>query len=445
MTASAIPPFDRLTDAAPHGRLLSNGRYRVLLTSAGTGYSAWGETQLTAWEGDRTQDGDGLFVYLRDLDGGRLWSAGPQPALGNAPQGSASYAPGCVTLQRRVAAIESSLRVCVAPDADVEVRELTLTNHGSRPCRIEVTAYMELVLNSRAAHDAHPAFSKLFVETECDAASGTLLARRRPRSHDETPPWMASTLRGEGALQFESDRARFVGRNRCLAAPQALSSAEPLSGSVGSVLDPVFALRRVIVVAPGQRACLHLLLAAAADRAATLAALTAVSAPDALSTVFERAAAAEGELAAGLCIDGATAEAYDEVGGALLYGHPALRADAALLERAHGAAAQIWQYALGGAPLMALRADNSDRLGCVAEWLTARAYWGRKGLRVDAAVLCGPDVDPTAVTALAPGESPGTFFVHRENELPPDDVEVLLATAHLAPASGVRELAPALG
>ena len=228
MDPSWLPSFERLDDPSPHARLLSNGRSSVLLTSAGTGFSAWHDTLLSAWEGDRTEDGDGWFVYLRDLDGGAFWSAAHQPVPGAPDQCAARYTAGCVTLERRVAEIESSLSVCVSPDADVEVRRLTLTNRSARPRRIEVTSYLEVVLNGRAAHAAHPAFSKLFVETELDASSGTLLARRRPRNHDETPPWMAAALLGAGGLEHETDRARFGGRNRPQSAPQALAEAAAL-------------------------------------------------------------------------------------------------------------------------------------------------------------------------------------------------------------------------
>ena len=75
MTGTWLPAFDRLDDAAPHARLLSNGRFNSLLTSAGTGFASWGDTQLTAWDGDRTEDGQGSFIYLRDLDSGAWWSA----------------------------------------------------------------------------------------------------------------------------------------------------------------------------------------------------------------------------------------------------------------------------------------------------------------------------------------------------------------------------------
>ena len=445
MDAEWLPRFDRLGDAAPHARLLSNGRFSALLTSAGTGRSTWRDTQLTAWQGDRTEDADGWFVYLRDLDCGVRSSAGYQPVRGAPAECGAQYTPGCVTIGRHFADIESVLAVCVAPDVDVEVRQLTLTNRSDQARRIEVTSYLEVVLDHAAAYAAHPAFSKLFVETEFVPAGAALLARRRPRSRDETPPWMAGALLGDGPLQHETDRARFLGSTGTRAAPHALATVGPLSGSVGSVLDPVFVLRRVAVVPPRQSVRLHALLGAGADRAATLAALASAGEPAALATVFERAATRERELTASLGIDATTAEAFQELAGALLYGHPALRSDAAAIARARGSAAQLWHYGLGGAPFFVVWADREADLARVAELLTARAYWANTGIRVDAVILCGAGVGPAAAALAPAAPGGGTLFVRRRDELPAADVEVLLAAAQMVVegGAGVRSLAPA--
>src|SRR5262249_13059047 len=160
---------------------------------------------------------------------------------------------------------------------------------------------------------------------------GTLIARRRPRSHDESPPWMAMAMLGDGEVQYETDRSRFLGRNRGPAEPRALSNRAALSGTVGSVLDPVFALRRSTAVAPGQTATWDLLLSAGADRNAALAALTK-GGSGSRGTYLAGAARHEQELSAALRIDPATAEAYQELAGALLYGHPSLRCDAGVIE-----------------------------------------------------------------------------------------------------------------
>ena len=76
------PPVRRLTGAAkgaPITHLLSNGRYAVMLTDAGAGYSRWRDIAVTRWREDATRDEWGSFIFLRDTQSGNLWSAGAQP------------------------------------------------------------------------------------------------------------------------------------------------------------------------------------------------------------------------------------------------------------------------------------------------------------------------------------------------------------------------------
>ena len=320
-----------LDDPAPHARLLSNGRYIVLLTGAGTGYSAWNGLALTAWTADRTEDADGFFLYVRDLDRGTFWSLGHQPVRRPAERYQAHHRPGVVTIARLDDEIEARLEVAVAPDADVEVRLVHLVNRSSRPRRIEVTTYAEVVLNEAAAHASHPAFSKLFVETEY--ADGVLLARRRPRSHGERTPWMLHALGGEGALEYETDRARFVGRGRSPAQPLGLVSRAPLSGTTGSVLDPLLCLRRTVVLAPGESTRLVVLLGAAETRDAAVA--LARRHAEAAEAVLAGAEARARALLDRLGLAESEAEHFHELAGAILYGCPTSRPDAETLRKAH--------------------------------------------------------------------------------------------------------------
>src|SRR5437870_5738141 len=320
-----------LDDPAPHARLLSNGRYTVLLTGAGTGYSAWNGLALTAWAADRTEDADGLFVYLRDLDRGTSWSLGHQPVRRRAGRHEARYRPGVVTITRLDDDIETRLEAAVAPDDDVEVRLVHLVNRSSRRRRVEVTTYAEVVLNEAAAHAAHPAFSKLFVETEL--GDGVLLERRRPRSRGERTPWMLHALGGEGPLEHETDRARFIGRGRRPAAPLALGSRAPLSGSAGSVLDPVLCLRRTVALAPGESTRLVVVLGAAETREAAIA--LARHHAEAAEAVLAQADAGERALLDRLGLAESEAEHFHELAGAILYGCPTSPPDAETLRTAH--------------------------------------------------------------------------------------------------------------
>jgi Glycosyltransferase family 36. len=85
------------------------------------------------------------------------------------------------------------------PDADAEIRAVTLVNHGDRTREFELTSYAEVCLNDRKADQAHPAFAKLFLETEFDPRCGALLARRRPRSPKEQPVW---AIHASGSERF---------------------------------------------------------------------------------------------------------------------------------------------------------------------------------------------------------------------------------------------------
>jgi cellobiose phosphorylase len=247
-----------ISSPAAGARLLSNGRFTTLVTPAGTGYAEFAGSALSRWQGDPVEDADGSFIYLRDLDSGEFWSVGMRPLALPGTAFAHGSEDGLAWIACTRHGIEARLEIAVDPAADLELRTLSLRNLGAEARRIEVTSYLEVVLNVRAAEASHPAFSKLFVQTEVDAASGALLARRRPRGADETASlWLVQAVRGGLDAQFETDRKRFIGRGGSLAAPLALTGSAALSGTAGNVLDPAFALRRSLALDAGAGAQLH--------------------------------------------------------------------------------------------------------------------------------------------------------------------------------------------
>ena len=439
----------RLHDPTPRARLLGDARYHVLVTGAGSGVSKFGDVALTAWSADRTEDGDGLFVYLRDLDDGRLWSAGHAPVGAPAERYAVRDEPGVVRFDRLDAGIATRLAVCVAPDADVEVRRLVLENRSDRTRTIEVTTYAEVVLIHPAAYAAHPAFVKLFVQTEYDASQEVVLAQRRPRGAGETFPWLMHACTGPGPAELETDRVRFVGRGRTLAAPDALAPAARLSGTVGSVLDPVVSLRRVVRIAPGATATLTILLGAAPTRGEALALARRHAAGG--DDVFAAAVDREQALRRALAIDAPQAERFQDLAAAMLYGDPRLRAPAEVLRRAHGSPSALrgahgvrWDALLA---VVSLRcADDRALLACL---LTAQRYWDTKGLRVDLLVVCDDAALAAEARALASTPAgadasmppPGPVIVRTRAEIPADEHDVLAACAHLVVAGTLPDVA----
>ncbi|MGH7542604.1 MAG: glucoamylase family protein, partial [Gemmatimonadota bacterium] len=274
------PLFRQFTsphDQAPRTVLLSNGRYAVMLTAAGSGYSRCADLGITRWREDVTRDHWGTYLFLRDVQSGTVWSAAYQPTGVEPDSYQATFFEERAEFHRRDGAITTTLEVLVSPEDDAEIRRVSVTNLGARTREIEVTSYAELVLAPPAADAAHPAFSNLFVHTESIAARDVLLATRRVRAPTEPSVWAAHIVLVEGqpggGAQFETDRGRFLGRGRGIRTPMAVIDGRPLSNTTGSVLDPIFSLRRRVRLAPGESARLvfSTLVATSRDEAVALA------------------------------------------------------------------------------------------------------------------------------------------------------------------------------
>ncbi|HZX29316.1 MAG TPA: hypothetical protein VFF16_19740 [Telluria sp.] len=355
-----------LTSPAAGARLLSNGRFFTLLTAAGTGYSSLGDCALTRWQGDPVEDADGYFVYLRDLDTGAFSQAGLTSAFDG---------------------IEVTLDVVVDADADRELRTLTLRNRSGRARRIEATSYLEVVLNGRAAEASHPAFSKLFVQTEM-TGGGALLARRRPRGADESGVWVFHAAHGGADPQWETDRKRFLGRGRSAATPQALDAGRRLSGTVGNVLDPVLSLRRTLALDAGAEASICFVLGAAPTRAD--ADSLAARMPDA-AAVAARATAARREAMQRAGISGADAAQCEELAAAVLYSEPALRAAPEVQRRTAGAPGILADYGLPTDKAICLVETDICGDAVTRRMLAAARYWKELGLPLQVVLVAASE------------------------------------------------------
>jgi cyclic beta-1,2-glucan glucanotransferase len=377
----------------PRTQLLANGEYSVMISSSGAGYSRWRDIALTRWREDTTLDPLGFFVYLRDVANGQVWSAGYQPVGREPDRYEVSLAEDGVDIVRSDGAILTATEILVSAEDDAEVRRVSITNSGRSTREIEITSYAEVVLANPAGDFAHPAFSKMFVQTEfTEEGGGTLLATRRSREPNEAPLWLfhISVLEGEavGALQFETDRARFLGRGHDPRNAVAILDARPLSDTAGTVLDPILALRRRARIAPGATARVALYTGVAASRAQALA----VADKHRDSGAFERLKRSAAEHAQAqlkdLDITADQARQFQRVAGHVLYSDPSLRTTPETLARNVSGPTVLWASGISGdLPIVLVQVDEDSGLDLVKELLRAREFWRLKRLAVDLVVV----------------------------------------------------------
>jgi cyclic beta-1,2-glucan synthetase len=334
----------------------------------------------------------------------------------------AEYEPARFSLACAHEDIESRLDVTVSVDDDLEIRRLALRNRSPRTRRLEVTSYLEVVLNHPAADAGHPAFSKLFVETEVVPRLAALLARRRPRASDESWPLMIHALVGADDVRWETDRLRFIGRGRTLRRPAALTTREPLSGTVGPVLDPIFSLRTTVELAAGVETQLSFQTGLATDRQNAIAMIERYASRPAIERTFAAASEAERALWRRLEMSEEQGVRFQTLAGALWYAHPALRAPARRLMAdvdVNGALDRL-HIPRDRHLIVAECAWDDPRL---SDLLTARRYWEANGLSTTLVVAAAQGPRPT-------GLDDGIVDLPAAT-LPGPDREALLAAANL--------------
>ncbi len=445
--------------ASPHTQFLSNGRYTAALTHAGGGFSTWGGLAVTRAREDRTTDAGSNFVYLRDVWSRSVWSPTYQPVCQEPDSYDVTFDLDKVTFAQRIGDLETQLQVTVSSEDDVEVRRLSIVNRSDRPREIEVTSYAEIALARPEDDLAHPAFGKLFIETEFDAQSACLLFSRRPRSADETRTWAFHVLgvegRLRGAVEWETDRARFVGRGRSPADPIGLEGVA-LSGTTGAVLDPIAVLRDRVRLGPGGVVRVILAIGVAPDRAAALTLARkyrdASAGSRAFSMAFTHAHIALQHL--GLSDDHAIL--FDRL-ASRAFGTDSSRISPDDLAANTLGQSGLWGYGISGdLPIVLVRVMDSSSLPFVRQLLHAQEYWRVKGLRADLVILNehpAEYLDEThhELTSLVQEprwagwlNQPGGTFLLRIDGMPESDRRLLAAAARVVLQSDLGDLASQL-
>ena len=445
-----VPPSGRRFNSAhspsPATHLLSNGRYAVMLTTAGSGYSRWQDLAVTRWREDATLDDWGSYVYLRDVDSGHVWSAGVQPIGSEPDEYEVAFSEDRAEFARRDGNLTTMLEVLVSTEEDAEVRRISISNAGTETRTIDITSYAELALAPQAADIAHPAFAKLFVETEYLAGADAILATRRRRTPTEPEIWAAHLAVAEGGVEVETDRARFLGRGHGVRDPMAMTDGQALSGTVGTVLDAIFSLRCRVTIAPGAMVRIAFWTMVATSREALVGCIDRhrdVTAFDRASTLAWTQAQVELRH---LGLSPGEADLFQRLAGHVLFAGSALRPNSDTIRCGGGAQSGLWGLGISGdLPIVLLRIRDSADLDVARQILLAHEYFRMKRLAVDLVILNEHAASYSqelqgALEALLrsqprtqprPGRAQGSVFLLRADLVPAETCALLIAVARV--------------
>ncbi|MGN6435625.1 MAG: GH36-type glycosyl hydrolase domain-containing protein [Agriterribacter sp.] len=432
----------------PEVQLLSNGRYHVMVTNAGGGYSKWKDIAVTRWREDSTCDNWGNFCYIRDTETGEYWSSSFQPAAKSGDHYEAVFSQGRAEFRRREHGLETHTEIVVSPEDDVELRRVHITNRSRKKRRIEITSYAEVVLAPQAADMAHPAFSNLFVQSELLEDKNAIICTRRPRSEKEHAPSMFHLMKVYRAatqqVSYETDRMKFTGRGNTAQHPVAMQHPGALSSTQGSVLDPVVAVRYIIEVEPQRTAIIDMVTGIADTKEGCFTLIDKYQDKFLVDRGFELSWTHSQIILRQINASESDAQLYGRLASAVIYLNQSLRAAPDVITRNRRGQSGLWGHSVSGdLPIVLVQIENPENIELIKQLIQAHAYWRLKGLMVDL-VIWNEDhgnyrhtLQNQIMSLVAPlvgahiKEDPGGVFIRSSDQLSPEDRLLFQAVARV--------------
>ncbi|MGN6471890.1 MAG: glucoamylase family protein, partial [Rhizobiaceae bacterium] len=372
--------------------LVSNGRYSVMVTAAGSGYSRYNDLSITRWQADPVEDRYGSYLFLRDVETSEWWSATAEPKQAAGETAYTLMSDDKTSFVKTVGTLRSEVECIVVSEGNGEGRRITISNDGTTERIVEVTSYAELVLAPEAADNAHPAFSKMFVHTEIARQNGTIFATRRKRDKNEADIALAHFVTDSSGPQregeAETDRRNFIGRGRNLSDAAAFDPGTRLAGGQGFVLDPIIALRRRVRVAPNKKVVLTYWTVVGANREEVEAAIGRIDHTDgfARQAMLSWTRSQVQTHHVGLTL--AEAANVQKLARYLIYPDKWMRRPAEAIATGLATQASLWPLGISGDfPIFAIRIGDQADLEIVANALRMQEYLRARGLVIDLVVV----------------------------------------------------------
>jgi len=374
----------------PKVNLLSNGNYSLMMTNSGTGYSHYEKIEITRWSADPTSNELGSFCYIKDLKSGKYWSSTYQPTKIQPDSYLVNFTSDKIEFKRQDQAIETITEIVVSPEDHAEIRRMTFTNLSKFKRHLELTSYMEISLAPHSSDKAHPVFNKMFIQTEISQIPFGLIATRRLRSETEPPLFIAHLLisndHNDTILQYETDRAQFIGRGRTLENPKSLESS--LSNTTGAVLDPIFSLRKQVVLDPNQRMEVSFVTLFASSEEKIRLLINKYRDFSATNRAIEMSWTYSQLQLRHLRIHPEEAKIFQKLAGKIIYPQANLRASSDRLKRNKLGQSELWQYGISGDnPILVVTIGDEADVGFIKQMLVAHTFLNVRGLKCDVVFL----------------------------------------------------------
>lgn len=244
----------------PEVSVLSNKKYCLLMNDRGNSFSRYRTLQLNRYRKVTEQD-YGLFMYIRDVNSNDVWSNTYSPVNKRPDNYEVVFASDMIKYLRTDGKMMTKTEIVVVKDHHAEIRKITFKNNSNQDRVLELTTYTEVILSENMDDVSHRVFNNMFISSEYDVNSNSVIMRRKSRGDNAVNSYMFNRLIISNPIDeysYETERGNFIGRGYTPESPTALDNK--LSNYCGDNLDPVISLRNKIVVEANSSVVVYLIM-----------------------------------------------------------------------------------------------------------------------------------------------------------------------------------------
>ena len=244
----------------PEMSVLSNKKYSLIMNDRGNSFSRYRTQQLNRYRKVTEQD-YGIFLFIKDMETKKIWSNTYAPMNIKPDKYEVVFAADSIKFQRRDADISTKTEIVVCKNYHAEIRRIKFINESTIEKELEITSYTEPILSENMDDISHRVFNNMFISTEYDENTNSLIAKRKSRGDSNINSYMLTRLiidDPEEKFTYETERSTFIGRNNLINTAQGLNTK--LTNYVGDNLDPIMSLRNKIIVPANDSVTVYLLI-----------------------------------------------------------------------------------------------------------------------------------------------------------------------------------------
>lgn len=384
--------YENPTLPYPCAHVLCNDHYMIMMTTGGVGFSKCNDIMINRWRPDSLCNSYGTIFYIRNLSDKSIWSAGYFPLIKEPEKYQAIFSMDKIEYVRKDELIKTHTEITISPIDNIEVRRITLGNESNEDVEIEVTSFIELSNDTYDSDLAHPAFSKLFNETEYVIGSNMIVGKRRPREENEKKRFVVHFVVCDGkmlkGIEFETDKKRFVGRGNTLANPAAMNSNLALSNKDGQSSDPVLSLRVAVSVGAGISSSVAFFTGYCETWDEILALHQKYTVSYKLGDIFELSRVDSELEMFYLNMTSHQINIIQDIIGAIFYPSNFFRTSGDIIKRNSKNQTGLWRFGISGDyPILLLRINNVEDIRAAKDVVMAYEFCKKNLIKVDLVML----------------------------------------------------------